>query len=557
MFFVTKNHRETTTFMTIISIRPVLLAPLAAMLCMVLPALAKDFSVRDHGATGDGTTLDTAAIQKTIDAASSAGGGRVVLPAGTYRSGSIRLKDKIELHLEENAVLLGSAKLTDYQRGNWPALILAERVNNISITGKGTLNGNSPELVKEFDRIKASGNALDFTPHTKPGEELVFVGPTGSPTKFNPHQLHEQGKLMEHLYGPHPRPYEYVRPQILEMQNCKHVTLRDITIRDAANWVQTYRSCEDMLFERVTVRSKNYWNNDGIDLVDCRRVQILDCDIDSADDALCLKSDPPGPGCEDITVKRCKLASRASAIKFGTGSHHGFKRIHISDIEVRDTYRSVVAIQTVDGAVIDDVRVERVKATNTGNAFAIRIGHRTQSKPPGSIANIILRDFDVEIPPLPKDYHREIGKDHNLIPASIVGMPGHPVRGVHLSNIKIRYAGKADRNHAEVRLDQLDSIPNREKEYPEFTMWGELPAWAFYIRHAEDVTIENSTFTLAAGDFRSAIVADDAPRLVLDKLTIGSGGGEPLIAVRNSPNHRIGNLVKPEGTEEPVRIIKP
>jgi hypothetical protein len=530
---------------------------LLALLGMASPALSNDFPVRDYGATGDGKTIDSPAIQKAIDAASAAGGGRVVLSAGTYRSGSIRLKDHIELHLEENAVLLGSAKLTDYQRGNWPALILADGLRDIAITGKGTLNGNSPELVKEFDRIKASGNALDFLPHVKPGDELVFVGPTGSPSRFNPYQLHEQGKLMEHLYGPHPRPYEYVRPQIIEMQNCKGVVLRDITLRDAACWVQTYRSCEDMLVERITVRSKSYWNNDGIDIVDCRRMKILDCDIDSADDALCLKSDPPGPGCEDITVERCKLASRASAIKFGTGSHHGFKRIHISDIEVRDTYRSVIAIQTVDGAVVEDVRVERVKATNTGNAFAIRLGHRTQSKAPGSISNIVLRDFDVEIPPLPEKYHREVGKNHNLIPASIVGLPGKPVRGVHISNIKIRYGGKADRKHAEVSLDQLDSIPENEREYPEFTMWGELPAWALYIRHAEDVKIENSTFTLAAGDFRPAIVADDAPRLVLQKLTIGSGGGEPLIAVRNSPGHRMDDLTKPEGTKEAVRVIKP
>jgi hypothetical protein len=88
-------------------------------------------------------------------------------------------------------------------------------------------------------------------------------------------------------------------------------------------------------------------------------------------------------------------------------------------------------------------------------------------------------------------------------------------------------------------------------------MWGELPAWAFFIRHAEDVKIENSTFTLAAGDFRSAIVADDAPRLILDKLTIGSGGGEPIIAVRKSPGHRISDLKAPGDTKEPVRIIKP
>jgi polygalacturonase len=328
MRFITKYHPEITVFMPIISTRPVLLAPLAVLLCMVLPAFSKDFSARDLGAAGDGIHLDSPAIQKAIDAAYAAGGGRVVLAAGTYRSGSIKLKDKVDLHLEQDAVLLGSNNLADYQRGNWPALILAQNVRYIAITGKGTLDGNSPELVKTFDRTKASGNALDFTPWAKPGEAVELIGPTGSPMRFNPHELHEQGKLMDFLHGKLPRPYEYVRPQIIEMQNCKRVILRDITIRNAACWVQTYRSCEDMLFERITVRSTSYWNNDGVDIVDCRRVKILDCDIDSADDALCLKSDPPGPGCEDITVERCKLASRASAIKFGTGSHHCFKRIH-------------------------------------------------------------------------------------------------------------------------------------------------------------------------------------------------------------------------------------
>jgi hypothetical protein len=447
--------------------------------------------------------------------------------------------------------------LADYRRGNWPALILASGRKDISITGKGTLNGNSPELVKEFERILKSGNALEFFPWAPPGQQVELIGSTGFPMRFDPHEIHQQGKLMADLYGSGKYPYEYVRPQILEFVNCKGITIRDITLRDSACWVQTYRSCEDMLVEKITVRSTSYWNNDGIDLVDCRRVKILDSDISSADDALCLKSDPPGPGCEDITIARCKLASRASALKFGTASHHGFKRIHATDLDVRDTYRSVVAIQTVDGASIEDVTVERVKAVNTGNAFAIRLGHRNLNKPPGSIRHVVLRDFDVEIPALAQDHHPERGKDHNLIPASIVGIPGHPIQGVLLENIRVRYGGQADRNRAVVRLDQLASIPENEHAYPEYSMWGELPAWALYIRHAENVNIKNSTFTLTAEDFRSAIVVDDATNLVLDDLTLGPRGGEPVIAVRATAAPSISRLQTPTGTQEAIRILEP
>jgi hypothetical protein len=520
-----------------------------------LPPASAALNVRDFGATGDGVTLDHPAIQSAIDKAASSGGAVVHLPAGTYLSGTIELRSGVTLDLAADAVLLGSGRLADYRRGNWPALILAKDQTRIAITGLGTIDGNSPVLVPTFDAIKKSGDGLAFVPGVAPGQILEFIGPTGVLSKLDAHDLQSKGKLIEHLYGPHTRPYEYVRPQIIEFWNCREIILRDITLRNAANWVQVYRDCEDLLFERIKVRSKKYWNNDGIDLVDCKRVRLLDSDIDSADDALCLKSDPLGTGCEDILVRNCKLASRASAVKFGTASHHAFRRIHISDITVRDTYRSVIALQTVDGAVIEDVLFERAKATETGNAFFLRIGHRNQKKAPGTLRRVIIRDVDVQVPPLGKNYHRETNENHNLLPSSIVGLHGHPVTEVLLENITVRYGGNADRNHAEVPLDKLDAMEERARDYPEFSQWGELPAWAAFIRNTEGITLRNVKFTLDQPDFRPAVVATLSPGLAIEGLHVGPGGGEPLVFLKDSPGATATLAESPAGTKEPLRIL--
>jgi hypothetical protein len=535
--------------------RPALPRILAFELAWPAPAPASSaLNVRDFGAKGDGVTLDHPAIQRAIDAAHARGGAIVQLPAGTYLSGTIELRSGVTLDLAADSVLLGSGRLADYRRGNWPALILAKDQTRIAITGLGAIDGNSPVLVPTFDEIKKSGDGLAFVPGIAPGQILEFIGPTGVLSKLDAHALQSKGKLIEHLYGPHTRPYEYVRPQIIEFWNCREIILRDITLRNAANWVQVYRDCEDLLFERIKVRSTQYWNNDGIDLVDCKRVRLLDSDIDSADDALCLKSDPLGTGCEDILVRNCKLASRASAVKFGTASHHAFRRIHISDITVRDTYRSVIALQTVDGAVIEDVLFERAKATETGNAFFLRIGHRTQKKDPGILRRVIIRDMDVQVPPLPKNYQRETNENHNLLPSSIVGLPGYPVTDILLENITVRYGGNADRTHAEVPLDRVDSVPERARDYPEFSQWGELPAWGAFIRNTQGVTLRNVHFTLENPDFRPAVVATLSPDLALENLRVGPGGGEPLVFLKDSPGATATLADLPAGTKEPLRV---
>ncbi len=506
------------------------------------PQDAKMFNITSYGGDGSGATLSTKAIQAAIEAAHKSGGGVVEFPEGTFRSGTIHLRSGVTLKLMKGATLKGSADLRDYERGNWPALIMANECKSIKISGKGRIDGNSVELETLFEAIKARGTFLDYFPQSTRGQKVSYIGPTGNPTEVDPYALDSVGKLGSQLYGSLTRPTEAVRPQVIEFRKCSGVTLQDITLADSANWVQTYRDCEDMKFHRVKVRSTKYWNNDGLDLVDCRRVEIYDCSFDSADDALCFKSEPFGAGCSDIVASRLKLASRASAIKFGTASHIGFKRIHISDVTVRDTYRSAVAIQSVDGAQIEDVTVERLKATNTGNAFFVRLGHRNKKKAPGSIRGIRLRDFDVQVPELNKDYHREIGQPHNLIPSSIVGMKGNPVQDVVLENIKVCYGGNADRSHAYVPLEKISGIPEKSGEYPEFSMWGELPSWALYTRHADGISLRNTEFNVLKPDFRPAIVSDNTRGLKLHHLRIFGPGGTPHAFFKDSPQRDIKDV---------------
>jgi parallel beta-helix repeat protein len=154
--------------------------------------------------------------------------------------------------------------------------------------------------------------------------------------------------------------------------------MKNIHLQNAATWVQNYKECSNVEIDSVHVFSNTFWNNDGIDLVDCKNARVTNCVINAADDGICLKSENRNSYCENIYVANCKVRSSASAIKFGTASYGGFKKIVIKDIEVYDTYRSAIAIEVVDGGVVDDVQVSNIRAVNTGNAIFIRLGHRNK-----------------------------------------------------------------------------------------------------------------------------------------------------------------------------------
>ncbi len=442
----------------------------------------------DIGAISDGKTLNTSIIQHAIDSCAAKGGGKVFIPKGQFLTGSIELKTGVKLHITEGGVLLGSTRRDDYKKHDWYALILAKGQKNIGIEGKGTIDGQGRALAADVERMLAEG-------------------------------------LLPKNTKPYARPDESQRPQIIEMTDCQNINIQGITIKNAACWVQTYHQCSDMVIKKMTVESMAYWNNDGIDLVDCRNVKMMDCNINAADDALCLKSQSIQSACENIEIKRCTLRSSASAIKFGTASYGGFKHIRIKNIYVYDTYRSAIALECVDGGYIEDIKIQNILAKNTGNALFIRLGHRNQNRPVGYIKDIFIKNLKAHIPKGKPDKGYDMAGPpadsiSNLLPSSIVGLPEHRIQNVYLNNIDITFGGGGHKDTAYIPLNDLGKIPEHPKEYPEFSMFGELPAWGFFLRHTEGVHFKHVTLRLLEKDYRPALVTDDVLNLTKKSITI-------------------------------------
>jgi polygalacturonase len=466
------------------SIRVLSISFLLTAAAFTAAAGISSYDITQFGARGDGKTMNTLAIQRAVDAAAAAGGGVVVVPSGRFVTGVITLKTGVELHLAMDAVLLGSERRSDYGGEKCSALFVAEGQQHIAITGGGTIDGRGREVVDDVFRMLKEGTLQD------PDWQ-----------KENP--WHQK------------RPNESNRPGIIHFIHCTDVRVDSVLIKDAACWVQTYTECERLALTNLRVESTAYWNNDGIDVVDCKDVRITGCVVNADDDGICLKSSNPASRCERVLIEHCEVRSSASAIKFGTASYGGFKDIIVRDIRVHDTYRSAVAIESVDGGAIENVTVENVTAVNTGNALFIRLGHRNQKLPPGSIRRVTVRNLTVEVPAGKPDkgYEMEgpeLGYAHNPFPASIVGIPGHPIIDVVLDKVTIVYRGTEDKSLGRYGVDSLAFIPENESGYPEFSMFGELPAWGLFVRHAAGVVLHQVVLQHPEEGFRPGIVKYDA-----------------------------------------------
>ena len=472
---------------------------------------AREFDIRQYGAVGNGTTLDTAAIQQAIDAAAADGGGTVVVSQGTFLSGSIILKSHVTLRVDQGATLLGSPRRANYRRLNFHGLILADKQEEIGICGKGIIDGNGKQLVADTMRLLAEGKVRDSEPENHP---YASVGE---------------------------------RPVIINFRNCRKITVRDITLRESACWVQDYVECTDLLIENITVRTLAAITNDGIDIDGCSKVVVRGCDIDAEDDGICLKSS--GQVCEDVLVENCRIRSTCNALKFGTASVKGFKNITCRNLEIYDTYLSGIALEIVDGGLMENVNISKVKITDTNNPLFIRLGQRNSKSTAGVIKGVNLSDITAEIPNRPRRAMNKFPEfwRHQcttLITASITGLPGHPVQDVTLRNITLVYGGigSTPKLH-HLRLDNLAAVPECVENYPESKMFGVLPAWGLYCRHAEGITFDNVTLRVSGKDYRPAIIGDDVRNLTLDGVRVLSAGSHPVIVlkdvlgatIRNSP----------------------
>ena len=478
-------------------------------------------TVLNFGAVPGGETLSTEAFQAGVDEISRRGGGRLSVPSGSYVTGTVERKSGVELHLEEGARIIGSTERGDYRRnGRWFALLSAKDQEDISISGRGVIDGRGEELALNIDRQYHRG---DFE---------------GQHFQYN-HRRH--------------RPQESERPQIIEMQGCRRVRISGITLRNAACWVQTYLLCSDLTLDRLRGDSDVFWNNDGIDIENCRDVVVSRCDINAADDGICLKS-PAGGRNERILIEESRIRSSSNAVKFGTDSQGGFRGVLVRNLTVFDTYRSAAALESVDGGILENVEIRDITVWNTGNAFFIRLGNRLGKRKGavrGSCRNIVIRNIKARTAFGRSDgAYNQRGPGysffHNPIPASITGVPGICVENVRLENIEIHYPGRAARGMAYVPTDRLSAVPEMEEEYPEYTMFEELPAWGLYCRHVRGLGMNRITLRLAQGDFRPAFVLDDVRGVFLNDLDLPRGRSTRDLVLRDTTEIRVDDSLKDE-----------
>jgi len=517
----------------------------------------KTYVITAFGARPDGITNNTKAIQHAIDEAAAAGGGKVIIPRGRFVTGVVHLKSNVELNIHEEAVLLGSINRTDYgPSNNASALIVANNEKKISITGRGTIDGQCDLLINDLYIKLKSGEIQD-------NEWL----------QFNP--WHQR------------RPGERNRPRMIEFINCDSVMVKNVHLQNGAAWIQNYKNCRNITIDSVHVFSNTFWNNDGIDLVDCKNARVTNCVINAADDGICLKSEERDNRCENIYIANCRVRSSASAIKLGTASRGGFKKITIRNIEVYDTYRSAIAIETVDGGVLENIDVRHINAINTGNSIFIRLGHRNTDSVYGQLKNVFISDVKVTIPngkpdkgyPMegpelkyPNSYKADtslkelptnteidssaVHYPHNIFPASISGLVNHPVENVTLENIEMIYEGGGSKEVNYFPVDSLRSITEAAGAYPEFSMFGELPCWALYVRHVKGLTLKNIKLSYLNPDFRTACIFDDVNTLALNGFSVKDYKNLPVIILNNTKGYKATRLMLPVSESKAVRMQK-
>ena len=452
-------------------------------------AQAADYNVVSYGAKSDTTVLSTTAIQQAIDNCSKAGGGRVIVPAGQYKIGTIVLKSDVHLFLEQGATLYGSTDLKDYKpmksdyvslrtQTNTIQLIYADKVKNVVIDGYGTIDGRG----RAFKKLSWNDEGI-------------------------------------------------TRPHLLRFIQGEDIIVRNITLKNSGCWMQHYLACDRLKIEGIKVQNRNNYNNDALDLDGCHDVIVQGMMADSDDDAITLKSTSPRL-CENIRISDCVVSSHCNAVKLGTETNGGFRNINISGIVVKPSSdqssqffgapskigTSALSLEIVDGGVMENVNVSDFTVEGTESPIFIRLGNRGRGyKLRNASAGLSGNGNEDTITELiPIDHVGTIDGIHlsnfqirnaGSVGCSITGLPGHPVKNVWLSNITLRHKGG-------VTIEDLaainDSIKNeKEKAYPEATMWGNLPAKGFCVRHARNVHFNNIHVETTEADVRPDIVKTD------------------------------------------------
>jgi polygalacturonase len=487
-----------------------------------LHCTAKNNNILEYGAVADGKTVNTKAIQKAIDDCSSSGGGTVTIPLGQFLSGTIYLKNDVNLYLESGAVLLGSTKIEDYDPMN---LIRAIEVRNISITGNGTIDGQGHTFWIPADKSKI--------PYDRAPE---WLHPAKSPRN------------------------------LIKLEGCKNVKILNVQLKNSESWTLHLLGCDQVIVDEISIRNPLQGpNTDGIDIQACSNVRIANCDIYTRDDAICLKNRDPRyihKACENITVTNCIITTVCNSFKIGTESQGDFKNIVFSNSVIKTvrpdeelakdaaTYIDVkarryglsassgIALESVDGANIQGVSISNIVMDGVWCPIFIRLGNRgagEQKVSPtvaGTLKDVIISNVVA--------YNASIA-------SSITSIPGSYVENVTLNNITIKTLGGENKETASIVLDEL------EKSYPDPKMWGRvlsksddthpIPISGLFIRHAKNIQLNDVQIYTDIDDMRPLVKAEDVEDLYVNNLkTNGNNKGESVMDFKDVRETTLLNL---------------
>ncbi|MCU0472930.1 MAG: glycoside hydrolase family 28 protein [Bacteroidales bacterium] len=460
------------------------------------------YNVRHFGAKGDSTTIDTDAINKTIDAASAAGGGTVYFPAGEYLSFSLHLKDNITLYLDNGAFLIGADpasgkggydapepnafdKYQDFGHSHWHnSLIWGENLDNIAITGHGWIIGNGL---------------------TRSGRNNTGLG-----------------------------------NKAIALKLCRNVTIKDITILRGGHFCLLATGVDNMTIDNVKLDT----NRDGFDIDCCRHVHISNCSVNSPfDDAIVLKSSF-GLGferiTEDITITNCSVSGFDTGtflngtyqrknydrvpdrgfvtgrIKLGTESNGGFRNITISNCAFE--YCRGLALETVDGGILEDISVTNVTMHDVmGSPFFMRLGARMrgpEGTPVGKLRRVNISNVTVY----------SSNPDYASL---ILGIPGFDTEDIKMSNIMIIVKGGAPKEQADI------VVPEKVDAYPDPQEFIKIPAYGFFIRHARNIEMVNVDMKLENEDFRPPFILEDVKGATFINVKAGHSTDVPTFVLKN------------------------
>jgi exo-poly-alpha-galacturonosidase len=379
------------------------------------PPPAKRYIITERGAVGDGQTLNTKAIQGAIDQCAAEGGGVIVVPRGTFVTGSIFLKQGVHLRVEKDGVLKGSQDTNDYPwidtriaglEMKWPAaLVNADGVTGLELSGSGTIDGSGERWWREYWQAR-NQQVEDIDPHFKIG-----------------------------------------RPRLVHIIRSRQVVVRDVLLKDPAFWNLQFTYCDGVEVSNLTVRAHGATlraaSSDGIDIDSTRNVLVTDCDIECDDDGICLKAGRDADGLrvnrptENVVIRNCRVGRAAGLVAFGSETSGGIRNVKIHDCKAGSGCGEVVRFKTRmgRGGVVEDILYSDIEAESVRQVFNFNmqafsntwLPEQFRTTVPPEKGTPIFRNIRV----------RNLRAKNCSSAGRLVGLPESPLREITLENVEI------------------------------------------------------------------------------------------------------------------------